>query len=414
MNLKKLQVPARPLPLAGTRHPWLILAAVWLGTLLLISPVLLHFTARAPRVSRTRIALALEYPLGIALCYGLYRAEKRDLGSSRALYLVLVIASLTLVVNRVHLHFVDEGNVWPPGGRWASNEVWQESLQRDITSLSPQAVPHSYRFLPNSIVLWIQMARVRFDLARDIYRLLIGLLLLYCIYRYARLFTSFLGAVIAMMLVAIEFPVSFESYAGQLTDPLSHLSFVLAFLFIQTANFPFLLTTLLIGSLAKETVLAMAGFYLIFCRKDRNFAVKGFVLCASSVAMYIAVRMAVLHEAMQYKSISNVPLEQVRTNWHDSNWPGHFFVTVILYTILAAPAWSKAPSALKHLVVFLFPVLFVSSLFFSWLNETRNFMPLVIVLAVIVAAHLTRIQARNDSFDFGQAIEGGTMDVSAP
>lgn len=34
--------------------------------------------------------------------------------------------------------------------------------------------------------------------------------------------------------------------------------------------------------------------------------------------------------------------------------------------------------------------LFLSSLLFSWLHETRNFMPLVFVLAVVGARHLTR------------------------
>jgi hypothetical protein len=39
--------------------------------------------------------------------------------------------------------------------------------------------------------------------------------------------------------------------------------------------------------------------------------------------------------------------------------------------------------------VFLIPVLFVSSAFFSWLAESRNFMPVVIVLAVATGYLLT-------------------------
>jgi hypothetical protein len=41
------------------------------------------------------------------------------------------------------------------------------------------------------------------------------------------------------------------------------------------------------------------------------------------------------------------------------------------------------------LALFLFPVLFLSGLFFSFLVEMRNFMPLVFVLAVIAARYLT-------------------------
>jgi hypothetical protein len=40
------------------------------------------------------------------------------------------------------------------------------------------------------------------------------------------------------------------------------------------------------------------------------------------------------------------------------------------------------------IALYLFPVLFLSSLFFSWLREARNFMPLVAVLTVLTVYHL--------------------------
>ncbi len=136
----------------------------------------------------------------------------------------------------------------------------------------------------------MQLCRVRFDAARDIYRLVFGLLLFYSIYRYARLYTGYAAAILALLLVALVYPISFEHYAGQLTDPLSHLSFVLAFIFLETEDFAFLLTTLIIGSLAKETVLALSGFYVLFCRREKRYSIKAVVLCAASLATFFAVR----------------------------------------------------------------------------------------------------------------------------
>jgi len=58
-------------------------------------------------------------------------------------------------------------------------------------------------------------------------------------------------------------------------------------------------------------------------------------------------------------------------------------------------AWKDTPSELKRLVLFLFPTLFISSLIFSWLREARNFMPLVVVMAVVAGRHLSSTLGEN-------------------
>lgn len=75
-----------------------------------------------------------------------------------------------------------------------SNLTWQEQLQREVVQLSPAAAPHSYRFLPNAIVFWMQLGGARFDVGRDMYRLVVGLFLFYAVYRFARLYTNSFGA----------------------------------------------------------------------------------------------------------------------------------------------------------------------------------------------------------------------------
>ena len=185
--------------------------------------------------------------------------------------LIFLIFLLTSVVENFHSHFVDHG---PSYFGFISNVQWQIDTHNSVIQMNPAAVPHSYRFLPNAFVRWLQIWHLQFEPSRDLYRMLFGFLLFYAIYRYARLFTSFPGAVLALVLPAIIFPITFENYAGQLTDPMAHLAFVLALYFLATGKFPFFLTTLLVGSLAKETVLAMAGYYLLFHRKDPKYSPK--------------------------------------------------------------------------------------------------------------------------------------------
>ncbi len=360
----------------------LILIVVWAFAAVASLPVLFHWAAPPPRISRTNLAVELGYAAAALLCYWMYRSESRRLSRSQALALAFSVFLLTSVVNNLHNFNVDRvSNLFP----YATNEVWQEQLQNNVVNLAPGVAPHSYRFLPNGIVRWIEMGHVRFRVAADIYRLLSGLLLFYAIYRYARLYTSFVGGILVMLFVSVLYPVSFERYAGQLTDPLSHLSFVLGFVFLETEDFPCLLTTLLLGSLAKETVLALSGYYVLFCRNQKHYGMKAGTLCAAALASYFGVRFFVLHGTMAYQQVSGVNADHILLNWQDPPWPALFLLTACAYLPFLALNWKRTPISLKRMYFYLLPVLFASSLFFSWLAETRNFMPVVFVLAVVAA-----------------------------
>jgi hypothetical protein len=246
------------------------------------------------------------------------------------------------------------------------------------------------------------MGGLAYEPARDLYRLIVGILLFYAIYKFARLYTNYLGAIIAMLFITVMYPVSFEYYAGQLTDPLSHLSFVLAFIFLETEDFALLLTTLLVGSLAKETVLAMAGYYVLFRRQERNYLLKAITLCVASTAIFLGVRMLVLHGSIhEYTQISVAPPNMPSINWQDARWPKGLLLTVGAFVPFLVLSWRETPRSLKQLALFLFPVLFLSGLFFSFLVEMRNFMPLVFVLAVIAGRYLSGSwSAQNDEGGF--------------
>lgn len=368
------------------KKKWLILALVWASTAFLVWPILRHRAILVHSEWRTHWALGAGYIIAALVCLCFYRTEsRRGLDRSRNLILVILIVLLTCFVNQIHHYFVDQGALFS----YATNLVWQERLQMHVAKLNPAVAPHSYRFLPNGIVLWMQLLRINFDAARDIYRWICGLFLFYAIYRYARLYTDYLGAILALLLVAVVYPMSFESYAGQLTDPLSHLSFVLAFIFLETGDFEYLLATLLIGSLAKETVLALSGFYVLFCYRDKRYLAKAVTLCVASLAAYFGVRFLVLHGTMQYGQVSGVQPEHILDNLSKPDWPMAAAI-LLAYLVFLVLGWKETPGSLKRLALYLIPVLLVSNVFFGWLRETRNYMPAVFVLSVIAGRYISR------------------------
>jgi hypothetical protein len=294
---------------------------------------------------------------------------------------------LTSIVNNLHYRNVDHGVSY---FRELQNWQWESELQDLVIGLNPANLPHSYRFLPNAFVRWLQLGRLNFEQARDVYRLIFGFLLFYAIYRYARLYTTHLGAILALLFVSVIYPVSFEFYGGQLTDPMSHLSFVLAFIFLETGDFGSFISALVIGSLAKETVLAIAGYYILFRRRDENYGIKAGTLLASVLLVYFGVRLFVLGGSMNYRQVSGVAVDHIWANLRDGRWPAVFLLTGGALVPFLVLAWKDTPNRLKWLTFYLLFVLFPSSLMFSWLAESRNFMPLAFVLAVISGRYLVR------------------------
>jgi hypothetical protein len=342
------------------------------------------FTGRAAHVE-----LDLAYALALVLVYYLYRTELRTLGKARSMVLAFLIVFLAAITYQLHRYYIDHASLTPA----ISNLDWQIKVHEGVMHLAPSFAPHSYRFLPNCLVRWLQLAGFGYENARDAYRLFAGLVLFYALYRYARLFANYAGAVIAMLLVALIYPISFEYYAGQLTDPLSQLSFILALTFVETADFALFSSTLLIGSLAKETVLAMAAYYVLFRRAERHYGLKASLLACAVVIDYFGVRWLVLGRSAHYRydQVSGITQADVWINWHNGRWLPVVLLSVGSLLPFLFANWKDTPSALKQQVFFLLPTLFLSSLFFSWLFEARNFMPLVFVLAVVTGRYMSKI-----------------------
>ena len=358
-----------------------LLIIIWVLAAIALLPLIFQWPVPPPLTGfAQQFVVGLRFPLAFAICYWIYRIERKTLERHQAATVAYFAFLLTAVINNLHGVMVDRGVNFFPN---LTNADLQYTLHHAVMILSPTVIPHAYRFLPNCIVRWMELAGINFFAARDIYRMVFGILIFYATYRFARLYINYFGALVSMVLVAAVYPVSFEFYAGQLTDPMSHLSFLLAFIFLSTGAFAPLLTTLLLGTLAKESVIAMAGYYVLFRRKDRNYWWKSAALCLGSLAVCLGIRLAILHVDVKFTNISGLPPNFVLVNLRDSRWPTVTGMTLGAYLPFLLFGWRKIPRELRLLAAFVAAALFLSNLFLSWMHEIRNLMPGVFVLAVV-------------------------------
>jgi hypothetical protein len=361
---------------------WLVVGLVLFATLLSLLPLLLGLPAPVRARDPLLLYAALYGPAiaAVCLCYFLDRKADRK----QRLDTLLLCVVFALLINFLHLWLVDNASyVTGP------NLALQKQLHESVVALSPEALPHSYRFLPNSFIRLLELVTGDFATARDSYRNLFGVLLLYALYRFARLFLRHGGALFCLAIWTAIAPVSFRYYAGQPTDPLSHLSFILSFIFLETEQFVYLLLTVLLGMLAKETIAAMSGYYLFLSWRDNRSRLRAAILLASVILVVAGVRVLVLHGAAGYREVSGVDPGHLSTNWNNYlQWARPLLFTVGIFVPFVLLGWRFIPWRLRSLALFLGPVLFLSSLFFSWLREARNFMPLAAVLIVMTVYYL--------------------------
>jgi hypothetical protein len=367
-----------------------VVALVLFTTALSLLPVLLGLSV--PTQPRNAIILygTLYGPAIVAvfLCYFLDRKVERK-QKLNALLLCLVLA---LVTNYLHLWLVDNASYSA-----TSNLVLQKNLHESVIGLAPEALPHSYRFLPNSFIRLLEMATGDFASARDGYRNLFVVLLLYALYRFARLFLRHGGALCCLALWTAVIPVSFRYYAGQANDPLSHLSFLLSFIFLETEQFAYFVLTLVIGALTKETILAMSGYYALVSWKDKRSRWRAAILLLTVLIVFFGVRALILQRAPGSRDVSGVDFTHSVTNWRNYlQWCQSLLFTCGIFIPFVVLGWRTLPWRLRSVALYLFPILFVSSLFFSWLREARNFMP-VVAIFVVMTVHYLFPQERRDA-----------------
>jgi hypothetical protein len=294
-----------------------------------------------------------------------------------------LLAMSLLSVWCVDLHYsnVDLMNYF--GDLYVDNVEWQRRWHDRILRLDPGVIPHCYRFLPDCLVACIQLLTGKYFIAAMIYRLTAQFLLLLCVYRFARRWLEHLPAAAVLLLFAIAYPPSLRYYAGQLTDPLSHISFLLCFLALD-ANRPGLFCApAVIGVLAKESILIVPLYAALSRLRRPKEALVWLTIFAASLALAIVVRVVVARN-VTYEKISGVTPAHIRANFLDAwHWGRQAWETVGALAFVAALRWRSQPRQLWGMFLFLFACLWVSNLVFSHLKEARNFIPLTPIVAVM-------------------------------
>jgi hypothetical protein len=328
-----------------------------------------------------KLALIL-LPLGVMLASYLYERLK---GRRHALLTILFLAVVSTSLESLHNALVDTTLFFPPELGYKDNTEWQIALHQCILDHAPGMIPHSYRFLPDYIVAGIERTGVGFAYSRDIYRHVFAFLLVYSIFAFSRLFVAGPGPFLTVLGYGLIYASSIRCYAGQLMDPMSHLSFVLSFILIFLGHPLLLFLTVSLGICAKESVVVMTGFYLLYHFFKSRSWVPGVLLVLSSLAVVVAIRWWILRGTFDYTRMSGVPPDWYRTNLGLAPWPRQVLFTIGVLVPFVVMGWRSTPPFLKALILYLTPILLISNVMFSWLRETRNLVPASIAMLVVAS-----------------------------
>ena len=362
---------------------------VLLGLLVCLAPMMFpefFYPNAAPSPFTFKVALLTIPVSSVYLCH---RINTGVFGRGNV-PIILILAAISLLLVDVHRMYIDvPSNISCQYWQNATNDEWQRLVHEDILALNPNAIPHVYRFLPDSMVELFRYLTDDYSYARLLYRETLMFLFLYAVYYYARLYNRHDTALLTVLLYAVVYHISIRYYAGQLTDPLSHLAFVLSFIFLELDLFAYFALSVLIGVLAKESILVMMVYYLLVRRHDRKCLLKGGALLAVGVGLVAGIRLYVV-PGFEYKDISGAGsvgfvIDNLR---YYQKWINQIFFTVGIFVPFVVLSWRRSHPQVRQLVVFLLPLLLLSNAVFSWFGETRNLIPAVIPMALMTAGYL--------------------------
>jgi hypothetical protein len=321
--------------------------------------------------------------LALVLVVRAYLDRRRD---SHPFGIALLLVALAGLMTWVHWRLVDSDPVrldWQRG-------IYLSTL--DGAGDPAFSVPHRYRPLPCGFVRLLESLTGQFLFACLAYRWFFTWWFLWGAYRLARLFLTPRRAVLTLAPVVVLYPMSVFHYWGQLTDPLSHALFMLSLIWLFQHRPAPLAASLALGVMAKETVvLLVVVYFACYWRRGLQTWVVTAGLGMACVAAYFAVRLPQgwrpglmdvngLDRLMigPNLGLGDHPYHPAAPLWENYLHPV-LFVGVFLIPI--AFGWKRLDRRLRVVCATLVPLLLASNVCFGWLYESRNYMPLVPVLA---------------------------------
>jgi hypothetical protein len=250
--------------------------------------------------------------------------------------------------------------------------------------------------LPHGFVGLVEHLTHDWNFACISYRWFFTTWFLWASYRLARRYLDPDRALFALVPLALLYPLSILHYWGQLTDPLSHTLIVLSFLYLLANRPPALAAALALGIFAKETAVIVAPAYLAcYWRQGKRAWLITGALGAICVGAYLAARLplgwrpgAENINGAGLVIAANFGLEQPRALLTVPLWENllHPLLFVGPFVLFIFRRWPYIPPHLRALFLVVTPLLLISNLCFGWLYESRNYMPLVPLLATMALA----------------------------
>jgi hypothetical protein len=358
-----------------------LLAALTLGPLLL-EPRPVDFLPPYSSAIETAVGAAF-----VLLLMGLALAVRSRLdrpSEPRAARNIALFAGLAALLTLLHWVEVDHQ---PKLERW-QREHYVKLFNHELEA------PHNFRPLPYGFARLVERCTHNWTFAYLSYRWFFMFWFLWASYRLARLFLNSDRTLLTVVLLVVFYPLSVLRYWGQLADPLSHSLFVLAFIYLLEDRPLALAAALALGVLAKETIVIVAPAYLA-CYWRRGWRAWGITagLGGACVAAFLAARLP-LGWRPSHDSINGTPGLLFGTNLGFGTplaetsahlWENYFhpllFVGVFLPVLVWR--WRHIDLRLRALFLTVTPLLLASSAGFGWLYESRNYMPLLPLLATM-------------------------------
>jgi hypothetical protein len=306
--------------------------------------------------------------------------------------LALLAAGLTAL----HWYMVDT--------RWSHeypartlHETWQRSLYLNVlngvivdTAGDSQA-PHVYRMLPYGFTRSLERVTRDWQFSCLAYRWFFLFWFLWFSCAFVARFHGPRAIWFCLAVTTLLYPLSILFYWGQLTDPLSHALFVLSLIYVVEDNWLPLLMALALGIGAKETAVVLVPAYgLCYWRQGLRALGKTALLGVTCVAAFLATRLPLgwapglgqLNGTEGLMIGTNLGIGQPLYRGAAPTWQNYLqpflFIGVFVPWIVAR--WPQIDRRLRVLCCTLPPLVLLSSLCFSWLYESRNYMPLLPIL----------------------------------
>jgi hypothetical protein len=365
-------VPAR-----GSIWTWLGLSALTLGCFL---PLALDRPPVAPVTPGPFSQLWSGAVFAVLLLLVGFRAWlDRHEGRWGTLWLALLAAGMVFA----HWVLVDRHRAKYSG----STEMYWKLLNHEADA------PHQYRLLPYGFTRLLEWLTGDLWLAIVAYRWFFSFWFCWVWVRFVERFTSAQAALLSVLILVPLYPCSVAWYFGQLTDPLHHTLFVLGLLWIVEDAWLPLAAALFLGIFAKETSVLLVPAYLAvwYPRGWRpGFRTAGLLLVA--VLAFVAARG--LGWRPDFETINGTSGLMIGTNlgWGEPLYIGsaplyHNYLHPLLFTLPFLPGiWlhgRQQPRSLWALAVVVIPGILGSCLCFSWLYESRNYVPFLPILVAL-------------------------------